>query len=519
MSTLKEDLARSAEEVRETHISWVFLHDRSVFKVKKPVDFGFLDFSDVERRRVACESEVQLNARLAPGVYAGVVPITLRADGVHELAGSGAVVDWAVHMRRLSDSERADVRLAEGRLDAEQIELLARALARFHRAAPSSARISEFGRVACIARNVAENFAQAHSRLAQLVSEGQQRELESWQLGFLERHAQRFERRIADGRIRDGHGDLRLEHVYIDARAEPTIIDCIEFNERFRFADVCADVAFLSMDLAFAGRVDLKERLLAAYASESDDHDLYAVVDFYESYRAYVRAKISALGLDSIDTGAGPSAGPAARQELEQQARRYFLLALASERAADSPARLIAVAGLIASGKSTLGRAVAAEIAAPSVSSDRVRKSLHGVAATAPLHDAAFAASYSDAVSERVYAEVLRRAEVVLQSGRSVLVDASFRSRASRAAARDLARRLNVPFLLIECQAPLEVSRARLVERARGPSESDGRSQIFDDFVAHYEPITELDPAERVVVDTGGSLEAALAALRSSGAI
>jgi aminoglycoside phosphotransferase family enzyme/predicted kinase len=506
---LKQDLAQSAREVRETHISWVFLHADTVFKVKKPVNFGFLDFSGLEQRRLACENEARLNARLAPGVYLGVVPVTRRTDGVHELAGSGPIVDWAVKMRRLDDSDRADLRLAEGRLSHEQLERLARALARFHRAAPSNTEIGAFGRVECIRRNVQENFAQAHPLLSELVSESQQREVEAAQLGFLERHHALFEQRIQGGRIRDGHGDLRLEHVYIDAAGEPTIIDCIEFNERFRFADVCADVAFLSMDLAFQGRVDLKERFLAAYAEESADHDLYALVDFYESYRAYVRAKIGALSLRSAPLPA--------RKALESQVRRHFLLALASERSPDSAPRVFALAGLIASGKSTLARALAAEIAAPRISSDRTRKALRGVSATTPLADGAFDANSSEAASDAVYREVLRRAAVVLESGRSVVLDASFRSAAARNAARDLARRADAPFLLIECQAPIDVCRARLAERERGPSESDGRSQIFEQFVAQYEPIRGLPAGEHLVVDTGGSLEAALASLRSRG--
>jgi aminoglycoside phosphotransferase family enzyme/predicted kinase len=495
--------------VRETHISWVFMHAETVLKVKKPVNFGFLDFSELEQRRRACENEVRLNGRLAPRVYLGVVPVTRRTDGVHEIEGSGPVVDWAVKMRRLDDRERADVRLAEGRLGREHLEGLARVLARFHREAPSTAEMAEFGRVECIRRNVQENFAQTHHLLSELVSEPQQREVEAAQLGVLERRRELFEQRIQTGRVRDGHGDLRLEHVYIDAAGEPTIIDCIEFNERFRFADVCADVAFLSMDLAFQGHVDLKERFLAAYAEESADHDLYALVDFYESYRAYVRAKIGALGLRSAPVPA--------RRQLEAQIRRHFLLALASERKPDSPPRVFALAGLIASGKSTLARALASQIAAPRISSDRTRKALRGVSATTPLADGAFAANYSEAASAAVYREVLRRAAVVLESGRSVVLDASFRSSAARTAARDLARRRPAPFLLIECQAPLEVCRARLAERARGPSESDARSQIFEQFVAQYQPIRGLPPGEHLVVDTGGSLESALASLRSHG--
>jgi aminoglycoside phosphotransferase family enzyme/predicted kinase len=530
VADLRADLARWAEEVRETHISWVFLRQQDVLKVKKPVSFGFLDFSSLEQRRQACLTEVELNARLAPGVYLGVVPVLRTPTGEHSFAldddpaavmAAGTtkvtaettteIVDWAVHMRRLPDRDRADVRLQEGRLSAGQLEKLAEALSRFHAAAASSPRVAAFGHVAAIRDNVRENFDQAHQRLAGLVSAAQQREVESWQLSFLEQHSELFEQRVRSGHVRDGHGDLRLEHVYIDEQDQPLVIDCIEFNERFRYGDTCADIAFLSMDLAFHERVDLAERFLAAYAKSSKDHDLYALVDFYESYRAYVRAKISALGLDA--------AALAARQELERQARRYLLLALASKRPFDGPPRLLALAGMIASGKSTLAAALAGELPAVQLSSDRLRKELLGITADTPVREAAFAEHYSESASEGVYAELLRRAELVLRSGRSVVLDASFRSSAARAAARALAARCEAPFTLIECRVPPEVCRARLAERALAPSESDGRAQIFDDFALHYEPISELSEREHVVLDTSGTPAESLVRLRRAAVV
>ncbi|MEY4549791.1 MAG: hypothetical protein RL685_5986 [Pseudomonadota bacterium] len=531
MADLRTDLARSAEEVRETHISWVFLRQHDVLKVKKPVSFGFLDFSSLEQRRQACLTEVELNARLAPGVYLGVVPVLRISTGQHSFAldedaaavttrvtaeATTEIVDWAVHMRRLPDRDRADVRLQEGRLSAGQLKKLAEALSRFHRAAASSPRIAAFGHVAAIRDNVRENFDQAHQRLAGLVSAAQQREVESWQLSFLEQHSGLFEQRVRNGHVRDGHGDLRLEHVYIDEQDQPLVIDCIEFNERFRYGDTCADIAFLAMDLAFHERVDLAERFLAAYAKSSQDHDLYTLVDFYESYRAYVRAKISALGLDAA---ARPAQQEPERQELEQQARRYLLLALASKRPFDSPPRLLALAGMIASGKSTLAAAIAEELPGIHLSSDLLRKELLGVDAHTPMREEAFAAHYSESASEGVYVELLRRAELVLRSGRSVVLDASFRSSAARAAALALAARCEAPFTLIECRVPPEVCRARLAERALAPSESDGRAQIFDDFALRYEPISELSEREHVVLDTSGTPAESLVRLRRAAVV
>jgi uncharacterized protein len=504
------DLAASSEELIETHISWVFLRPREVFKVKKPVNFGFLDFSELGGRERACHAEVELNSRLAPGIYRGVVEVTRDARGEHALGGQGQVVDYAVHMSRLPVEGRADLRLERGQLEAIDIDAVARCLAGFHARAAQSEAISGFGRVEVIRGNVEENFAQARESLQKLTSEAVEREVEERQLSFLNTHGELLARRVQAGHIRDGHGDLRLEHVYLQGDETPIIIDCIEFNERFRFADVCADLAFLSMDLAWHGRHDLKERLLASYVRQSDDHDLYALVDFYESYRAYVRAKVSAFSLGS------QSLSFAARAKLEAEARRYLLLALAAERPALAPPRLWAVGGMVASGKSSLGEVLGERLAAPVIGSDQTRKRLHGVEPTTPLHDGAWQAAYGPEATERVYAELLRRGRVVLESGRSVILDATFRSRADREAARRLAASLSVPFSFVECRVPEAVARARLAERARGPSVSDGRLEIYDAVAARYEPVTELSPAQYACIDTSGPLEDSLARLAAA---
>src|SRR5512139_3595825 len=322
MGRLVDDLVAEGRTLVETHISWVFLGEVDVWKVKKPVDLGFLDFRSLEARRRFCDAEVELNRRLAPDVYRGVLPVTRGADGVHRVGGAGEVVDWAVHMRRLSDDVRADRLLARGALGTEEVARVAEHVAAFHARARSDAETARFGGLDVIEANVRENFDQTRENLAVFLTPAEADELERVELGFLSREKALFEDRVKEGRVRDGHGDLRLEHVYFEGPDTITVLDCIEFNERFRYADVCADIAFLSMDLAFQGRVDLKERFLAAYAEESADYDLYALVDFYESYRAYVRAKIGALGLSSAPL---PT-----RRELQAQVRRHFLLALAS---------------------------------------------------------------------------------------------------------------------------------------------------------------------------------------------
>lgn len=504
----KAYLGRTAArvELAETHISWVFLLDGDVFKVKRPVDFGFLDFRSLESRKHACEAEITLNRRLAPDVYLGVVPVRIGRDGCACIGGDGEIVDWAVHMRRLPEEARADVRLARGELRAEDIDVIAARLAEFHASARADEHTAKFGERETIRANVEENFAQTAASITEHVTYEEAHEIASWQAAFVEDHASLFDARIRAGRVRDGHGDLRLEHVYL-TEGGPIVIDCIEFNERFRFADVCADVAFLSMDLAASNRVDLAERLLAAYARASNDFDLYAVADFYESYRAFIRAKVSAM-IASDETIAQTT-----RDRARVDARKYFLLSLSADRAPFLEPMLVVVGGIIASGKSTIADHVGAAASAPVIDADRTRKSMVGVRAEQPIHDGAWSGAYDPAFTEHVYDEVFRRAEVVLASGRPVVLDASFRSARLRAKARELAERYEVPFHFVECRADRATCRARLVERQKNASVSDGRLAIFDDFCARYEAPSELESSELLAVDTSQPMETTLQTL------
>ena len=492
--------------LEETHISSVFLIGDAAFKVKKPVNLGFLDFRTLEARRAACEAEVLLNGRLAPSVYRGVVPIRTQPDGHRAIGGSGPIVDYAVHMRRLPDARRADQLLVRGELTPERVEAVAKRVAAFH---ATCSRDAGWGRPEVIEANLIENFEQTRESIRRSLRVEEAEEAVGWQTEFVRNRRDLFAARMAAGRIRDGHGDLRLEHVYFEANAI-TILDCIEFNERFRIADVCADVAFLSMDLAAHGRVDLAERFLAAYARESNDYDLYGVVDFYESYRAFVRGKIAGMN------AANASLRETMRERASHEARRMYLLALSADRRSLISPSVVAVGGIIASGKSTVASAVGAAMSAPVIDADRTRKSMLGVDATRAIHDASWTGAYDPTFTDRVYEEVLRRAGVVLASGRPVVLDASFRSPAMREGARELARRFAVPFRFIECHADIARCRARLLEREGKDNVSDGRLSIFDDFCARFEPITELDSREHLVIDTVRPLEENLAALRES---
>jgi uncharacterized protein len=494
--TLKRDLLDRGMELRETHISLVFLSADRVYKVKKPVELGFLDFRTLEARERFCEAEVELNRRLAPSVYLGVLPIVRDPSGVHHIGASGEPIEWAVEMRRLADAACAERWLKERRLSRDDVRRLAEHLSAFHSQARCDGETTRFGSLEVIEKNVRENFEQTRTSALRYLSAEEFAELERWQLSALEAQRALFEARMASGRVRDGHGDLRLEHCYIEPDGKVQIIDCIEFNERFRYADVCADIAFLSMDLAWHGRHDLSEDFLAYYARAADDYELYGLVDFYASYRAHVRAKVSSMLEED------GKAQRAARERAAAHARKYYVLAEACTREPLEPAVLYAVGGVIASGKSTLAEQLAALIHAPIIDSDRTRKRLLGVDPLRPLSHPPFSGAYGSEMSARTYDSLFKRAELVLRSQRPAIIDASFRESSARTAALALARRLGVRLVFIECYADPDTIKARLHARAQGPAISDGRAEIFDAFAASYEPVTELPARAYQRIDT-----------------
>jgi aminoglycoside phosphotransferase family enzyme/predicted kinase len=503
-------------EVRQTHISVVFLAGLYAYKLKKPVNLGFVDFSTLAQRHHFCQQEVRLNRRLAPEVYRGVVPVVRTAQGL-QFEGEGEVVEWAVKMQRLPDEATLHERLRRGEVGIELAETLGRRIASFHRVAEADERIATFGRCDAVARIVLDIFAQAAPQVGTTVSKAVLGRVQGLAEQALTRLRPLIEERAARGVTRDCHGDLHLDHVYFfQDRAPPAdliIIDCIEFNERFRFIDPVADMAFPAMDFAFFGRRDLADAFTAAYFRASGDEEGRALLPLYLAYRATVRGAVEGLLL------AEKEVPEAERSAALQRAQAHWLLALTELEEPKRKPCLLLVAGLPGTGKSKLAQGLADRAGFCLIRSDVVRKELAGLSleGQTPLHLPE--SHYTPEWNERTYAECLRRAEQLLFEGKRVLVDATFREEQRRRTFLEAAVRWGVPGCLLLCRAAPETVRRRLEERQGDASDAD-----WSIYLQVAESWEEIGPTTRRMlreVSTEGSpaqsLARALAMLRNIG--
>lgn len=309
----------SKVELVQTHISWVFITDNFVYKVKKPVNFGFLDFSTLAKRKYYCEQEVLLNRRLAPEIYLGVVPVMKESKGRLAFGGEGKIVDYSVKMKKLPIDRLMSNLLKESKLNSKMIQQVAKKIADFHASAESSPKIAKFGSPELIKINTDENFEQTKKYIGVTITQGQYKQMKKYTDNFYGSKTELIKKRIDEGRIKDCHGDLHLQHVCITDKI--IIFDCIEFNERFRYSDTAADIAFLAMDLDYNNRKDFADSLIDYYVDYTNDSELYEILNFYKLYRAYVRGKVISFQLDD------QSLKSFERAKALDTAKKYFELA------------------------------------------------------------------------------------------------------------------------------------------------------------------------------------------------
>jgi len=282
-------------ELVQTQMSFVFLTDNYVYKVKKAVNLGYLNYTTLEKRYFYCQKEVELNRRLCPEVYLGVVPVSRERSGIF-MGGRGKVIEYAVKMCRLPQEAMMDVLLANNRVVPEMVASVAQKLVEFHQQAETSATISAFGQLDIITQNTEENFTQTEKYVSHTISQEKYQHIRAYTDDFIDKNASLFYKRIKDGRIRDCHGDLHAAHICFANGI--CIYDCIEFNDRFRYCDIASEVAFLAMDLDHYERADLSSSFINAYVEVSQDKELLTLLNFYKCYRAYVRGKVESFKLD-----------------------------------------------------------------------------------------------------------------------------------------------------------------------------------------------------------------------------
>lgn len=487
-------------EVIQTHISFVFLAGDFVYKVKKAVDFGFLDFTTLEKRRHYCNEELRLNRRLAPDTYIEVAEIVERPDGKLVLGGPGTVVDHAVVMRRLPEERMLKNLLRSGDVSPADMDRIARTIADFHARAQTGGTVDGAGGPTTIARNHDENFEQTRRFIGVTVPPHQYEFIRSATLRFLETHADLLRERVTAHRTRDCHGDLHIEHICL-LDTSVVVFDCIEFNERFRCSDVAAEVAFLAMDLDFNGYPEHARAFVDAYVNHSGDGGVRLLLDFYRCYYAFVRAKVTGFRIDE------PGISPAERERLTQTAKRYFDFAYTYAGRPERPV-LALMTGLMGTGKSVIARELAPRLDAELIQMDALRKELLGIPAEERHFEAFGQGIYSPEVTQHTYAEALTRAHTALSAGRSVIIDASYGRLRDREAAARLATETGAPFTVIECRCKEAIVRSRLGVRETLPGEvSDGRWEIYAAQKAAFEPVTEVTPGTHVVLDTAMRLE------------
>jgi len=478
----------------QTHLSHLFLTEGRVYKLRKPVDLGFVDFTTREERNADCVREIALNRRLAPDVYLGVAP--LLTDGrkcwagpISESANRGArAPEHFVVMRRLRNGRDALSLLQKGNLSELQIDRIARCIANFHER-NHLGKPAPFAAAEWYARCVdpvedcfrALLAASEDGDLRRQLAEGADA-----MRAFAARYVQRFEGRRLAGRAVDGHGDLHLQHIWFESDlADPVVIDCLEFSEELRQIDTASEVAFTAMDLRYRGQQVLADRFLRTYASERDDFDLYGVVDYFIAYRALVRAKVAVITSVDADVDAGQRSRAAA------SAGRHLKL-VAEVMGSRRRGSLVLVGGVVGTGKSTVAGALAEQLGGVVISSDRVRKQLAGLPPSSGIRALPDEGIYAPDAVERTYAALFERARPIVDSGRVAILDATFSRRRHRAMAAELAAELGVGQRMIEVRCAPEVARERLARReAQGSSASDAGPAFYERSVARFEPVDD----------------------------
>ena len=475
----------------QTHVSYVLLTGDYAYKLKKPVNFGFLDFSTLDKRQHFCAEELRLNQRGASELYLEVLPVT-QVENKFQLGGTGQPVEYALKMHSFPQEALCITMFELGLLGETHMEELGRVVAQYHAKAQTNDYIRKFGEVAQVRATIDENYRQTEKYIGGPQTQAQFEETKQYTDGFFEKWSRAFASRIENNWIRECHGDLHLRNICL-WQDKILLFDCIEFNEPFRFVDVMYDVAFTVMDLEARQRPDLGNAFLNTYVEQTGDWEGLQVLPLYLSRQAYVRAKVNSILLDD------PAVPPAKKEEAASSAAHYYQLAWQYTKPRQG--QLILMSGLSGAGKSTIARQLARQLGAIHIRSDAVRKHLGGI----PLSERGGDDLYTAEMSQKTYERLLSLGIILASQGFTVILDAKYDRQQLRMDALNQAEFHQLPLQIVHCTASVEVLRERLQKRTGDIA--DATADLLEAQQAAAEPFTELEQPYVKTFDTSQPLE------------
>lgn len=478
----------------QTHISYVLLTGDYAYKVKKPMNFGFLDYSTLEKRQHFCQEELRLNQRGAAKLYLEVLAVTLEGEQYH-LGGTGEPVEYVLKMLQFPTESLLSKMFEQGQLSEALLEDLGRVVAQYHAKTETNDYIRSFGEVEQVRAAFDENYEQTKKYIGGPQTQEQFEETKRFTDAFFGERRELFEHRIQNNRIRECHGDLHLGNICL-WNEKIWLFDCIEFNEPFRFVDVMFDIAYAVMDLELVNRSDLSNAYLNTYLEQTGDWEGLQVLPIYLNRQSYVRAKVTSFLLDD------PSISSSVKEEVTKKAASYYKLAW--EYTQPRQGKLILMSGLSGSGKSTTARYLARKLGAIHVRSDAVRKHLAGISLLERGGDNVYTAE----MTQKTYAKLLELGVLLSTQGYTVILDAKYDRQQFRKAVIAQSQQHQLPLQIIQCTAPLEVLKQRLCERTGDIA--DATADLLTSQFHQLEPFTEKEKSYVKILDTTQPVEAQL---------
>ncbi|WP_126322095.1 bifunctional aminoglycoside phosphotransferase/ATP-binding protein [Candidatus Rickettsiella viridis] len=475
----------------ETHVSWVILTGKYAYKIKKTVDFGFLDFSTLEKRKHFCEEELRLGQQFASEIYLNVVPITGTLDHP-QINGTGPILEYAIKMLEFPQENLLSTLLKQGGLTENIIDQLSKLIAEFHQKTPIAAKESRFGQPEEVHAPSKQNFEQIAPLLTNPTDINQLKRLEIWSEQQFKQLQPSLQSRKDHGFIRDCHGDLHLANI-IFYKNKPILFDRLEFNEDLRWTDVIADLAFLMMDLTEKKQPGFANQLLNTYLHYTGDYEGLALLPYYLTYRAVVRAKIALFRLKQEKLGD--------EEKKEIQNDYYNFINLAESYTQPVKPSLIITHGFAGSGKTTVAKECVTHCGAIQINSDIIRKNLFDIPLHGHSNSGLNSGIYTAEATKETYKKLSDLTEIIIKAGFTTLVDATFLQHSQRTCFYSLAKKMQIPFYILHCQVNNTEIEQRIKRRLNNPnSDSEADLTILIEQKKNNEPLTSLEKEHTLLI-------------------